>query len=1193
VASQGPRYPTIASTVGNAGTSENSDAWSGPGNIVSDNGTEAVITAASYDSPDISQLLFGWTFGFTIPGTATIDGIIVEIDRRNSAGAASDNRVQLGKGTAFADLVGDNKADTATDWPTTTAIATYGGSTDLWGTTWTPTEINASTFSVWLSVQADAANTDIQVDFIRITVHYTEGSTDVTVTPSPVTVPLSIPTPTIAAGRILTPDPVTIPLVLPAPTVSAGAGAVTVTPDPVAIPLAVPAPAVVVGTTIDVAAFRFRNDDGSETTATWKAAQNVDVSIAEDTVFRLRYELQETQGIAVIGSDADFVLRYRLNGGSWLVVGAESGTVLVPGTSTNVADVDPTTDQLTAGTGTFSAGSIEEGNGRVNGSAIAASGHIEYEFVLTLPAADVTDGDVIDVEIIQEPVAYGGPANRLNVTQTASATITVGSGAVTVTPDPVAVPLAVPAPTVAAGRVLTPRPVAVPLVIPTPAVGAGRVVTPDPVAVPLVIPAPTVTAHVAVTVTPSPVAVPLVIPTPTVVVNALVAPSPVAVPLAIPTPTVTAGRVITPSPVAIPLVIPAPTITTGTAVTVTPSPVAITLAIPTPTILNASGPQYPPDETFSNPTPPSVPAVPALLTPTGQAEWPAIQYTRVSDVAGQRNDYSRLAGWNSDQSLILLGMTGVATAILDGSTYAFIRNLNNLPGFAQWANTDPNKIYGTWPGDATYGSSLVSVNANVQANTITVEHDFDADGFTEISLGDGEGGLSDDDRWIVLMTKTAGGDHGMLMYDRDLDVVHATLDFGPSSWPDTCFVSRKGNYAFAYWSSINGGGGDGTGTNEGLWIYDRDLTNPRQITTEARHGDPGIDQHGDEVWVAINTDGNPAQMWRLSDLDHTYLLPQVGAEARGHVSCRNTGRDGWAYFSVFDYPNTASLPYGRDQMYAVKLDGSGTVEVFGWSYHRNDGESSDSAYRSSPFAVPSRDGRLLLYGTEHGDLTDPYTTYAYIAEVAGVTVTPDPVAVPLAIPTPTVTAGRVLTPSPVTIPLATPAPTVTAGRIVTPSPVSVAITTVAPTVRASVAIAPSPVAIPLVIPDPTIAVTAGDIILTPDPVALELVIPAPTLAVGRIITPTPVGIALVIPAPTVAGLSLAIAGKTRDRNGTAIGNVTVRAFRTADDVFVGETTSDFTGSFSVEVGAGEHYLVGYKAGSPDIAGTTVNTLVGS
>lgn len=174
MASQGPLFPGTAASLSNAGSSENAEAWVTPSNITSDNGTSSTITAATYDSPDISQLLVASNFGFTIPTRSTIDGIVVVVDRNNAAGAASDNRVQLAKGTAFANLVGTNKADTTTDWPASLATASYGtGTTDLWGTTWTVAEINASSFAVMLSVQADAANTDVGVDFISVTVHYT------------------------------------------------------------------------------------------------------------------------------------------------------------------------------------------------------------------------------------------------------------------------------------------------------------------------------------------------------------------------------------------------------------------------------------------------------------------------------------------------------------------------------------------------------------------------------------------------------------------------------------------------------------------------------------------------------------------------------------------------------------------------------------------------------------------------------------------------------------------------------------------------------------------------------------------------------------------------------------------------------------------------------------------------------------
>jgi hypothetical protein len=175
MATDGPRYPASAVNVSNAGTSENTDAWVSPTNVGADDTSEATITAATFDSPDISQILVASNFGFAL-SAASIDGITVEIMRRNSAGAASDNRVQLGNGTTFASLVGDNKADTATDWPTTEEAVSYGGVADTWAAGLTPAQVNSADFAVFLSVQADAANTDIQVDYIRVTITYTPAA---------------------------------------------------------------------------------------------------------------------------------------------------------------------------------------------------------------------------------------------------------------------------------------------------------------------------------------------------------------------------------------------------------------------------------------------------------------------------------------------------------------------------------------------------------------------------------------------------------------------------------------------------------------------------------------------------------------------------------------------------------------------------------------------------------------------------------------------------------------------------------------------------------------------------------------------------------------------------------------------------------------------------------------------------------
>jgi hypothetical protein len=83
---------------------------------------------------------------------------------------------------------------------------------------------------------------------------------------------------------------------------------------------------------------------------------------------------------------------------------------------------------------------------------------------------------------------------------------------------------------------------------------------------------------------------------------------------------------------------------------------------------------------------------------------------------------------------------------------------------------------------------------------------------------------------------------------------------------------------------------------------------------------------------------------------------------------------------------------------------------------------------------------------------------------------------------------------------------------------------------------------------------------------------------------------------------MAFVGVTRDAYGTALGDCTVKLYKTADGAYPGtkdrllyEAVSDASGNFAVYTPyyPDTHYMVSYKAGSPDVEGTTVNTLIGA
>ena len=74
-----------------------------------------------------------------------------------------------------------------------------------------------------------------------------------------------------------------------------------------------------------------------------------------------------------------------------------------------------------------------------------------------------------------------------------------------------------------------------------------------------------------------------------------------------------------------------------------------------------------------------------------------------------------------------------------------------------------------------------------------------------------------------------------------------------------------------------------------------------------------------------------------------------------------------------------------------------------------------------------------------------------------------------------------------------------------------------------------------------------------------------------------------------------ISGQTRDSAGAVLGNCVAQLFDTVTDAYLGEVTSNADGYYYLKTTtrSATHYVVAYKAGAPDVAGTTINTLVGT
>jgi len=139
-----------------------------------------------------------------------------------------------------------------------------------------------------------------------------------------------------------------------------------------------------------------REDDGSESTATFKGSQSSNFSQAVDTKFRVRFLVDEQNSKA--WSNVSFNLYYQINGGGYSAVTDTSPIQYT--SSLNYTSGTNTVSRLSGGVGTFLSGNA----GMVHSTATvtnsgAINQYFEAEYCLLIDSAQVTNGDTINLEI--------------------------------------------------------------------------------------------------------------------------------------------------------------------------------------------------------------------------------------------------------------------------------------------------------------------------------------------------------------------------------------------------------------------------------------------------------------------------------------------------------------------------------------------------------------------------------------------------------------------------------------------------------------------------------------------------------------------------------------------------------------------------------------------------------------------------
>lgn len=173
-------------------------------------------------------------------------------------------------------------------------------------------------------------------------------------------------------------------------------------------------------TALDVDIYRWRNDDGSETGASWLEDANTthDFDLSSgDVECRLRVDVSESGGANA--SNQGYILRFSINSGGFVTLGAATAGVQYFDSS-NLTNDNNTTEQLNGG-GTFLGNSGQVEDGVSISQVIPANNDWEIEYTIKFIAADLSNTDTIDFQVL----ANGTDAVTMTVVP--NATITIGA----------------------------------------------------------------------------------------------------------------------------------------------------------------------------------------------------------------------------------------------------------------------------------------------------------------------------------------------------------------------------------------------------------------------------------------------------------------------------------------------------------------------------------------------------------------------------------------------------------------------------------------------------------------------------------------------------------------------------------------------------------------------------------------------
>lgn len=171
-ASVGPVNPDNATSDPSIGD----NAWSRPDQTLTSNNLYGTV-GLGFDPGQSSEILLV-TFSFNatgpIPTGATIDGILIEVEQK--ASVASTGSVTYSYLDSDGTYPPDGTIQGGGDISTTEGYMSCGGSTNLWGQSFTASGLNTALYYYYAASNVGSQGVTVSVDHVRATAYYTTAT---------------------------------------------------------------------------------------------------------------------------------------------------------------------------------------------------------------------------------------------------------------------------------------------------------------------------------------------------------------------------------------------------------------------------------------------------------------------------------------------------------------------------------------------------------------------------------------------------------------------------------------------------------------------------------------------------------------------------------------------------------------------------------------------------------------------------------------------------------------------------------------------------------------------------------------------------------------------------------------------------------------------------------------------------------